>query len=148
MGEGDAAKSAVIGMRTFGFHRLAKLHDTHATSFTRCNFLVTAVDCVMEFVEAFSLVAIRAPLARSRQEAILSFERANDDPHCVSGPCHFVVLWDTAAAARRQLSALLKNGRSGMRGPHRMLRGKVGSVVVRGLPRSGLSSRRIWFGKE
>jgi hypothetical protein len=27
-----------------------------------------------------------APLARSRQEAVLAFERSNDDPHSVSDP--------------------------------------------------------------
>jgi len=72
-----------------GWDSLAKLHDAHATSFTRSNFHIAAVDGVMEFVEAFGIVAILAPLARSRQEAIFSFERTNDDPHSVSDPWHF-----------------------------------------------------------
>src|SRR5438309_879255 len=42
-------------------------------------------------VEAFSVVAILAPLARSRQKAVLAFERSNDDPHSVSDPLHFLL---------------------------------------------------------
>ena len=66
--------------------QLPKLHDAHAASFTQSNCFVTAVDSVVELIEAFSVVAILAPLPRSRQEAVLAFERSNDDPHGVSDP--------------------------------------------------------------
>jgi hypothetical protein len=66
--------------------QLAKLHDAHAASFTQSNCFVTAVDSVVELIEAFSVVAILAPLPRSRQEGVLALERSNDDPHGVSHP--------------------------------------------------------------
>src|SRR5437588_12937896 len=69
---------------------LAELYDADPTSLTRSNFLVTAVDGVVELIEAFGVVAILAPLARSRQETVLAFECSNDDPHSVSDPCRFL----------------------------------------------------------
>jgi hypothetical protein len=77
--------------------RLSKFHDTYATSFARSNFLVTTVDGVVELVEALGFVAILAPLARSCQEAVLAFERPNDDPHSVSDPwSFFIAFWNNS----------------------------------------------------
>src|SRR5439155_2613363 len=87
--------------------RLAKFHDAYATSLARSNFLVTTVDGVVELVEALGFVAILAPLARSCQEAVLAFERPNDDPHSVSDPWSFLLRSGvTANAGQRQSSAL------------------------------------------
>ena len=66
--------------------QLPEFHDTHPASFTRSNFRVTIVDGIVELIEALSVVAILAPLARSRQEAVLTFSRPNDDPHSVPDP--------------------------------------------------------------
>ena len=70
---------------------LAELYDADTTSLTRSNFLVTAVDGIVELIETLGVVAILAPLARSRQEGVLAFERSNDDPHSASDPCRFLV---------------------------------------------------------
>ena len=43
--------------------QLGEFHDTYAASFTWVNFLVTAVNGVIELIEAFSVVAILTPLA-------------------------------------------------------------------------------------
>ena len=86
---------------------LAEFHDTYAMSFAWSNFLVTTVDGVVKLVEALGFVTILAPLARSCQEAVLAFERPNDDPHSVSIPGIFLLPSGiTADAGPRQSSAL------------------------------------------
>ena len=82
--DGLLARLAQAGLKKG--KRLAKFYDADPASFTRSNFLVTEVHSVVELVEPFCVVAILAPLARSRQEAVLAFERSDDDPHSVSDP--------------------------------------------------------------
>ena len=96
--------------------RLGEFHDAHAASFTRTNFLVTAVDGVIELIEALSVVAILAPLTGSRQEAVLAFERSNDDPHSVFQSLAFLVWFrNSGDVDRQQPSAFSGISDAGMR---------------------------------
>ena len=53
--------------------RLIELDHAHAAPLMRGNLLVPPVDRVVELLVPFSVAAVLAPLARSRQEAVLAW---------------------------------------------------------------------------